>query len=342
MSDTKPLDNFNKFVANQSVVTQDLPSIPNLELNCVVEATQPIMADYTTHIEINAQNKLMETDSNVGCHNSSDIDQEYLNSQMETDSWEELPRHTNVPMRKSNILLKISEINNKVNELKESPKFRQKLTKAVSAFVPSQREELMLTNTGAPHAKELVNGVKTSIILDSGAYSNIISLKFLNMLSNIFVTPSNTIFVMADGHESFSMGTAKHLNLWLGSIKVTIDASIFDHQQYTLLLGHQTMSKLGVTTKYANNQWTIEKGNLTLKLEVTFESKYVAKFLCSPIAHQISKNNWLSKDQGQQLVAVIDLFSKNIVGDSDNLSEASGFKHEIDTGLASPIASRFY
>ncbi|KAJ9074926.1 hypothetical protein DSO57_1001399 [Entomophthora muscae] len=119
MSDTEPLDNFNEFVANQSVVTQDLPDIPNLELTRAVEAMQPIMVDYATHIEIDAQNEPMETDSNVGYHNSSDIDQEYLNSPMETDSWEGLPCHTNVLMSKSNTPLKISEIKNKVNELKE-------------------------------------------------------------------------------------------------------------------------------------------------------------------------------------------------------------------------------
>ncbi|KAJ9075606.1 hypothetical protein DSO57_1034304 [Entomophthora muscae] len=180
-------------------------------------------------------------------------------------------------MSKSNTPLKISEIDNKTNKLKEQISYqvlagdrelavpaliippsnirpKAAATETVSALVPSQREGLMLTNTGAPHTRRLVNKVKTSIILDSGAYSNIILLKFLNTLPNIFITQSNIIFVMADGHESFSMGTAKHLNLWLGGVKVTIDASIFDHQKYILLLGQQTMHKLGVTTKYTKNQ----------------------------------------------------------------------------------------
>ncbi|KAJ9085184.1 hypothetical protein DSO57_1016337 [Entomophthora muscae] len=119
MSNTEPLNIFNEFVVNQSVVTQDLPDILDTKPTCAVEATQPIMADYTTHFKINAQNEPMETDCNMGHHNSSKISQEYLNSPMEINSWENLPHHANIHMSKSNTPLQISEINNNINELKE-------------------------------------------------------------------------------------------------------------------------------------------------------------------------------------------------------------------------------
>ncbi|KAJ9063544.1 hypothetical protein DSO57_1000122 [Entomophthora muscae] len=80
----------------------------------------------------------------------------------------------------------------------ESPKFCQKLTKAVSALVPHRREELLLSGKGAPRAKGTINGMKTSMILDGGAYSNIILLPFLKTLSDVMVAPFDTVFVMAD------------------------------------------------------------------------------------------------------------------------------------------------
>ncbi|KAJ9054887.1 hypothetical protein DSO57_1009817 [Entomophthora muscae] len=87
------------------------------------------------------------------------------------------------------------------------------------------------------------------MILESGAYSNIISLPFLKLLPQEWVAPSDTVFIMAYDWESYSMNTAVHLSLCLGGIKMSIDAAIFNHKQYTLLIGCNLMSNFGVTTR---------------------------------------------------------------------------------------------
>ncbi|KAJ9089992.1 hypothetical protein DSO57_1007284 [Entomophthora muscae] len=221
----------------------------------------------------------------------------------------------------------------------KSPKFCQKLTKAVAALVSHCREELLLFGKGAPRAKGTINGMQTSMILDDGAYSNIISLPFLKMLPNVMIAPSNTVFVMANSCKSFSMSTIVHLTLWLGGVQVAIDAAIFNHKQYTLLISQKTMGNLGVTTIYTNNCWTVECNSKEFPLSVSFDSSHTEEFLCEPVARSIHNNPWLSPDQRVQLVSVVDRFSKNIVEGSDGLPEASGFEHIIDTGDAHPIAS---
>ncbi|KAJ9071645.1 hypothetical protein DSO57_1034934 [Entomophthora muscae] len=164
----------------------------------------------------------------------------------------------------------------------ESPKFCQKLTKAVAALVPHRREELLLSGKGAPRATGTINGVQTSMILNGGTYSNIILLPFLKTLPDVMVAPSDTVFVMANSCESFSMGTVVHLTLWLGGVWMPIEAAIFNHKQYTLLISRKTMSNLGVTTRYTNNCWTVECNGKEFPLSVSFDSSHAEEFLLSP------------------------------------------------------------
>ncbi|KAJ9055955.1 hypothetical protein DSO57_1037973 [Entomophthora muscae] len=70
----------------------------------------------------------------------------------------------------------------------ESPKFRQKMHQAISALRPRKYKALFLTGTGAPKTTGTLNGVYTYIILDGGAYSNIISKMFLESLPQPEVT----------------------------------------------------------------------------------------------------------------------------------------------------------
>ncbi|KAJ9059470.1 hypothetical protein DSO57_1002047 [Entomophthora muscae] len=224
----------------------------------------------------------------------------------------------------------------------KSPKFRQKLTKAVAALVPHLREELLISGKGAPRAKGTINGMQTSMIFDGGSYSNIILLPFLKTLPDVMIAPSDTVFVMANNHKSFSMGTAVHLTLWLGGVWMAIEAAIFKHKQYTLLIDQKIMGNLGVTTRYTNNFWTVKCNGKEFSLSVFFDSSHAEEFLCEPVARSIYGNPWLSPDQKVQLASVVDKFSMNILEDSNNLPKASGFEHKIDTGEACPIAYKFY
>ncbi|KAJ9052388.1 hypothetical protein DSO57_1034639 [Entomophthora muscae] len=224
----------------------------------------------------------------------------------------------------------------------ESPKFCQKMHQAISTLRPGKYEALFLTGTGALRTTGTVNGVHTSIILDSGAYSNIISKMFLESLPWPEVTSSDVSFILVDGSCTTALGKAIKLCLWLGGVFSTIEAAIFDHNQYTLLLGRKTMSDLSVTTRFADNGWTLEHNNELIDLKVTLDSPTGPSFLCKPLAAQIKDNTWLNNVQQAHLQEVISAYSSHIVSDYNDLPEAPGFCHEIDTGDPKPVASRFY
>ncbi|KAJ9072139.1 hypothetical protein DSO57_1030300 [Entomophthora muscae] len=136
----------------------------------------------------------------------------------------------------------------------ESPKFCQKMHQAISTLRPGKYEALFLTGTGALRTTGTVNSVHTSIILDSGAYSNIISKMFLESLPWPEITSSDASFILANGSCTTALGKAIKLCLWLGGVFSTIEAAIFDHDQYTLLLSHKAMSNLSVTTWFTDNR----------------------------------------------------------------------------------------
>ncbi|KAJ9081042.1 hypothetical protein DSO57_1018663 [Entomophthora muscae] len=172
----------------------------------------------------------------------------------------------------------------------ESPKFCQKMHQAISALRPRKYKALFLTGTGAPRTTGTVNGIHTSIILDGSAYSNIISKMFLESLPWPEVTLSDISFILANGSCKTALGKAIKLRLWLGGVFSVIKAAIFDHDQYTLLLGRKTMSGLSVTTWFVNNSWTLEHNNELIDLKVTFDSPTGPSFLCKPLAAQIKDN----------------------------------------------------
>ncbi|KAJ9049929.1 hypothetical protein DSO57_1019420 [Entomophthora muscae] len=154
----------------------------------------------------------------------------------------------------------------------ESPTLRQKAHKAVSALRPHRKEELFLAGTGAPRTEGAVNKHMAHSILDRGAYRNSIAVKFLESLPDATIPPSDVTFIMADGSKKFCLGVVKGLKLWIGGAEIEIDAAINNHHKYTLLMGRQTMTKLGITTQYAGNNWTIKDNNLKVQLYVTFDT----------------------------------------------------------------------
>ncbi|KAJ9066689.1 hypothetical protein DSO57_1007189 [Entomophthora muscae] len=81
---------------------------------------------------------------------------------------------------------------------------------ALRALQPHHKiEELLLSDKGAPKTMETINNIVTPIILDGGAFSSLISTKFLEHLSNVINAPSDTIFLMADDYVKPSLGVAK-------------------------------------------------------------------------------------------------------------------------------------
>ncbi|KAJ9053119.1 hypothetical protein DSO57_1027461 [Entomophthora muscae] len=126
----------------------------------------------------------------------------------------------------------------------ESPTLQQKAHKAVLALQPHRKEELFLAGTGAPRTEGAVNRRMTHVILNGGAYKS---------LPDVTIIPSDVTFIMADGSKKFCLGMAKGLKLWIEGAEIDIDAAIFNHHKYTILMRRQTMTELGITTQYSGN-----------------------------------------------------------------------------------------
>ncbi|KAJ9085473.1 hypothetical protein DSO57_1039780 [Entomophthora muscae] len=161
---------------------------------------------------------------------------------------------------------------------------------------------------------------------------------FLESLPQPEVTSSDVSFILANGSCKTALGKAIRLRLWLDDVFSVIEAAIFDHGQYTLLLGRKTMSDLSVTTRFADNGWTLEHNNELIDLKVTFDSPTGPSFLFEPLAAQIKDNTWLNNAHQGQLCKVISEYNSHIVSDYDNLPEAPEFRMRLILELSIPAS----
>lgn len=256
----------------------------------------------------------------------------------------ELPSTLTMGLSATDLLANTSLTISWADLCRESPQFRQKLHNAVSALIPRRKENAFLAGTGAPRTTGFVNMQATAIILDGGAFSNIVSSPFLKRLGKFRLRPSNTCFVMADGSMSSCVGIVDNLPLQIGGVHTLISAAVFNHNQYNMLLGRQTMSKLQITTHFADNRWTIAHNSSVVDLQVSFDDSRAThtSFLCEILDNKIRANPNLEVDQKDALLEVLKPFARHVVSDTEDLPEARGFVHEIDTGNARPVASRPY
>ncbi|KAJ9062714.1 hypothetical protein DSO57_1007884 [Entomophthora muscae] len=115
----------------------------------------------------------------------------------------------------------------------------------------------MLVETGAPRTIAMVDGHSTSIILDGGSYANIVSKDFLDCVGNTDIAACDTKFMLADGRQTPCKGIVYDLELNIHGTSHKIDAVVFDHKQYSLLVGHKTIKDFMIITNYENNHWTM-------------------------------------------------------------------------------------
>lgn len=103
------------------------------------------------------------------------------------------------------------------------------------------------------------------------------------------------------------------------------------------------MSQLGITAYYKDNRWTIKHGNCIIEMPVTFKTPDISQLILSyAVSTHLVSNTCFSKAQAVQLLSVVYQFSLNIVSDANNLPEAAGFEHEINTGNSNTIAGYPY
>ncbi|KAJ9079142.1 hypothetical protein DSO57_1038547 [Entomophthora muscae] len=131
----------------------------------------------------------------------------------------------------------------------KSPAFHSKMHVAISDTQKKQNQEVMLTGYDAPRVNSALEGVPTKVILDSGAYANIVSIHFLETIGIEEISTCSQKYILADGSIAPCLGVVDSLQLEIEGVAIHISAAVFDHCQYNLLLGQETLKDLKITTQ---------------------------------------------------------------------------------------------
>ena len=127
---------------------------------------------------------------------------------------------------------------------------------------------------GAPRLRVKLNGVPVEAILDGGAGSCLISLQLINQLGINSLDKSNTTHALADGSRSRAIGVARGLALTFGdgiATRAMIDATVFDQDDYPLLIGRYLLEALKIGTDWERNFWYIKTPSGVTPLKVGYE-----------------------------------------------------------------------
>ncbi|KAJ9087949.1 hypothetical protein DSO57_1028062 [Entomophthora muscae] len=169
----------------------------------------------------------------------------------------------------------------------------------------------MLSGYGALRVSGTLEGVPTRIILDGGAYTNIISIHFLEEIGVEEIQTCDQKYILADGSISPCLGVVDDLQLEIEGVTTRISAAVFNHQQYNLLLGRETLRDLKITTQYEFDHWTIKRDGVVTKLPVSYENinnnPTTGAFLCEIDLSQV-QNKALSKAQLMKLQELVNKF----------------------------------
>ncbi|KAJ9089614.1 hypothetical protein DSO57_1010986 [Entomophthora muscae] len=212
---------------------------------------------------------------------------------------------------------------------------------AVSETQKRQMHKAMLSGYGAPQVSGSLEGVSTIIILDGGAYANIVSIHFLEEIGVEEIQTCDQKYILADRSITPCLGVVDSLQLKIKGMTIRISAAVFNHQQYSLLLGSETLRDLKITTQYKFNHWTIKRNGVVTKLPVSYKNinnnPATGTFLCEFDLSQV-KNKALSKVQLMKLQELVNKFLPQFITEEAEISMANIVKHIINTGDARPVA----
>jgi hypothetical protein len=119
-------------------------------------------------------------------------------------------------------------------------------------------EEQAFATRGAPRAEGVLteSGPKP-VIIDGGAYSNIISAAIAEAEGMSLKPCEGVRLIMADGRRVAPAGRVENLEVAFGEYVVYIDALVLAEPDYDVLLGRKFLMDLAVTTDWAANEFTM-------------------------------------------------------------------------------------
>lgn len=140
----------------------------------------------------------------------------------------------------------------------------------------SQDTKSLAKRVGSPKFRAMVNGVETIGIFDGGSTSCLISLELVRQLGVQSLKKTSTVHLMADGTRSKALGIACGLKLEIiGVLAITINATVFDQNDYSLLIGRHYMEATGVGTDWFSNFWYYKKDDRIVPISVFFDNEQI-------------------------------------------------------------------
>ncbi|KAJ9058381.1 hypothetical protein DSO57_1012842 [Entomophthora muscae] len=209
------------------------------------------------------------------------------------------------------------------------PQFCAAITRAITGTIPKRQAKSLLTDVGAPRVIGMVEGVPTAIILNGGSFKNIVTKDFLEHLGITDIAPSEMRYILADGRQAPCIGTVQGIQVTIHGVSQVIEATVFGHSQFNLLLGRKTMRNFHITTHYGTDvaySKEIDMDCTSFNLDPFSEA-----FLAVDVSRNIELNQSLSKVQKTRLSKLMDQFEFCIVENMDQLPLATKFKHCIVT-----------
>ncbi|KAJ9086262.1 hypothetical protein DSO57_1006147 [Entomophthora muscae] len=150
------------------------------------------------------------------------------------------------------------------------PQFCAAIKHAVTETISCKSTETLLTDVGAPRTLGMVDGIPTAIILDSGTFNNIVTKMFMDCVGITDIAPSNTCYILADRRQVLCLETVQGLQVQIHSVSRVVDAAVFEHCQFNILLECQSIKEFNISTHYSTDRWTIQYGGYDIPMEISY------------------------------------------------------------------------
>jgi len=120
----------------------------------------------------------------------------------------------------------------------------------------------------------IVGSFEIDGVLDGGLVINIASLDLVRRLGVTHLYPNNHEYVFANGSKSASLGQVHDLPVTIAGKTLPVNAVVFDHQHYPLLLGRRALKEFKIGTDWDHATWYIKINSQAQHLLVEYHSSY--------------------------------------------------------------------
>lgn len=240
---------------------------------------------------------------------------------------------------------------------KSSPAFRNSLHQVISQtrLRFKDNDETYLINaepksskpSGAPRVIGKVEGNPTSIILDGGSGTNIVTSNLLSRIGVDEIFESEEQYTFANGESAMCIGEVHDLSIEVGGVLIVISAAVFNHTKYEILLGQNALQQLGIIANFKDQQWLIDNNSEIIPLDIMY--KNISTDISEPevytvesITNQLDELPHLNEQQRMNITVLMNNFVDQLAIEEEDLKLAKGFKHTILTNSEIPIANKPY